>query len=180
MSIVIKFILYRLKRNNKGKESETFFLNTNFFTTLRQEIIKKETLKEELKIVVQWTKNKNIFSKKLIFIPINKSYSHWSLCVVVNPGKFTKKDKVNGDDDEFTKKDKVNGDDDEIPYILLFDSILKQNRNTIKSSICQWLKVVYEKEKNIKDCDMFNDLPLYADMNSKFNIFKFITQVIII
>ena len=57
MSIVIKFILYRLKRNDEGEESETFFLNTNFFTTLRQEIIKKESLKEELKIVVRWTKN---------------------------------------------------------------------------------------------------------------------------
>ena len=89
------------------------------------------------------------------------------MCVVVNPGKFT-------------KKDKVNGDDDEIPYILIFDSIFQQNRKTIKDSICQWLKVVYEKEKNIKYCDMFNDLPLYADMNSKFNIFKFITQVTII
>ena len=102
------------------------------------------------------------------------------MCVVVNPGNFTKKDEVNGDDDEFTKKDKVNGNDDEIPYILLFDSLLYHNRNSVKNSIRQWLKVVYEKEKNIKDCDMFNDLPLYADMNSKFNIFKFITQVTII
>ena len=161
-------------------KNQKLFFNTNFFTKLRKEIMDKEESKETLKEIVQWTKNRNIFSKKLIFIPINKTYLHWSLCVVVNPGKFTKKDKVNGDDDEFTKKDKVNGDDDEIPYILLFDSILKQNRNTIKSSICQWLKVVYEKEKNIKDCDMFNDLPLYADMNSKFNIFKFITQVTII
>ena len=147
MSIVIKFILYRLKRNDKGEESETFFFNTNFFTKLRKEIMDKEESKETLKEIVQWTKNRNIFSKKLIFIPINKTYLHWSLCVVVNPGNFTNKDKVNGDDDEFTKKDKVNGDDDEIPYILLFYSILKQNRNTIKSSICQWLKVVYEKEK---------------------------------
>ena len=102
------------------------------------------------------------------------------MCVVVDSGKFTKKDKVNRDDDEFTKKDKVNGDDDEIPYILLFDSVSKQNRKTINNSIYQWLKLVYEKDNDIKDCDMFNDLCLYADMNSKFNIFKFITQVTII
>ena len=56
---------------------------------------------------------------------------------MVNPGKFT-------------KKDKVNGDDDEIPYILLFDSLLYHNRNSVKNSIRQWLKVVYEKEKKSK------------------------------
>ena len=91
MSIVIKFILYRLKRNDKGEESETFFFNTNFFTKLRKEIMDKEESKETLKEIVQWTKNRNIFSKKLIFIPINKTYLHWSLCVVVNPGNLRRK-----------------------------------------------------------------------------------------
>ena len=163
MSIVIKFILYRLKRNDKGKESETLFLNTNFFITLRLEIIE-----EKLNCVIRWTKNKNTFSKKLILIPINKTHLHWSLLVVVNLGKFTKKDKVNGDNDETS-------------YILLFNSLESQNKNTIRKSICQWLNLLYEKVNNMEEkCDMFDDLCLYDNMNSKFNIFKFITQVTII
>ena len=37
--------------------------------------------------VSSWTKNKNInvFTKQLIFVPVNADL-HWSLCVVVNPG----------------------------------------------------------------------------------------------
>ena len=101
-------------------------------------------------------------------IPINKTHLHWSLLVVVNLGKFT-------------KKDKVNGDNDEISYILLFNSLETQNKNTIRKSICQWLNLLYEKVNNMEEkCDMFDDLCLYDNMNSKFNIFKFITQVTII
>ena len=89
-------------------------------------------MKEKLNCVIRWTKNKNIFSKKLIFIPINKTHNHWSLLVVVNTGNVT-------------KKDKVNGDNDEISYILLFNSLETQNKNTIRKSICQWLNLLYEK-----------------------------------
>jgi Ulp1 family protease len=31
-------------------------------------------------------KNMDIFEKKLVFVPINYTGAHWSLCVVVNPG----------------------------------------------------------------------------------------------
>ena len=56
---------------------------------------------------------------------------------------------------------------------LLFDSLIYHNRNEVKKSVSLWLKLVYEK-KIIKDCDTFNDLRLYDDMHSKFNIFKLI------
>jgi Ulp1 family protease len=49
------------------------------------------TLKEKgPKAVASWTgkKNINLFQKKLVFIPVNADL-HWSLCVVVNPGKVT-------------------------------------------------------------------------------------------
>jgi Ulp1 family protease len=45
------------------------------------------TLKEKgTKAVASWTgkKNKNLFQKKLVFIPVNADL-HWLLCVVVNP-----------------------------------------------------------------------------------------------
>ena len=99
MSIVIKFILYRLKINDNGKESNTFFLNTTFFTTLR---------KRKVKSIVWWSKKRNIFNKKVVFIPIHKEPQHWLLCVVVNLEKFTKRDKVN----EY---------DNKAPCIFLFD-----------------------------------------------------------
>ena len=46
------------------------------------------TLKREgVGAVSSWTQNKNInvFTKRLIFVPVNADL-HWSLCVVVNPG----------------------------------------------------------------------------------------------
>jgi len=55
------------------------------------------TLKDDgKKSVESWTANKgiDIFKKKLIFIPIHEN-SHWSLCVVVNPGHIAN----NYDDD---------------------------------------------------------------------------------
>ena len=80
----------------KVKNQTLFFLNTNFFIVLRNVTLRKTKVKS----LVRWTKNTNVFNKKLIFIPIHKEPQHWSLCVVVNPGKFTKKDKVNEYDDE--------------------------------------------------------------------------------
>ncbi len=47
------------------------------------------TLKEKgPNAVTSWTEKKNIdlFQKKFVFIPVNADL-HWSLCVVVNPGK---------------------------------------------------------------------------------------------
>jgi Ulp1 family protease len=62
------------------------------------------TLKEKgPNAVASWTEKKNInlFEKKLVFIPVNADL-HWSLCVVVNPGKVDnwiyQKD-VNGDEE---------------------------------------------------------------------------------
>ena len=53
--------------------------------------------------VESWTKKKNInlFEKKLLFIPVNAD-NHWSLIVVVNPGKvdnWIREHDVNGDEE---------------------------------------------------------------------------------
>ena len=36
--------------------------------------------------VLRWAKGVDLFSKKLIFVPINEVDSHWRLAVIVNPG----------------------------------------------------------------------------------------------
>ncbi len=62
------------------------------------------TLKNEgPKAVASWTEKKNInlFEKKLVFIPVHADF-HWSLCVLVNPGKvgnWINKEDVNGDEE---------------------------------------------------------------------------------
>ena len=54
------------------------FFTSHFYTTLQD---------EGVDAVSSWTTNKgiDIFSKRIIFLPINESI-HWSLCAVVNPG----------------------------------------------------------------------------------------------
>ena len=37
--------------------------------------------------VMKWSRNKDIFNKKIVFIPIEKGL-HWVLCVVINPGMY--------------------------------------------------------------------------------------------
>lgn len=37
--------------------------------------------------VAKWSKNIDIFTKDIIIIPINHSKCHWSLYVIINPGK---------------------------------------------------------------------------------------------
>jgi Ulp1 family protease len=37
--------------------------------------------------VTRWTKNIDLFTKDIIIIPINHSQNHWSLYVIVSPGR---------------------------------------------------------------------------------------------
>jgi Ulp1 family protease len=59
-----------------------YFLSTHFYTKFDE---------EGLKGVKNWMQSKRrripIFEKKLIFVPIN-GHGHWSLSVIVNPGKI--------------------------------------------------------------------------------------------
>ena len=55
---------------------------------------------------MKWSIKNDILNKKLIFIPIQKGI-HWTLCVIINPGKI---------------KNNANSNDDvEITYMLFFD-----------------------------------------------------------
>jgi Ulp1 family protease len=62
--------------------SKVHFLSTHFYTKFDE---------EGLEGVKNWMQNKRrtipIFEKKLIFVPVN-GHGHWSLSVIVNPGKI--------------------------------------------------------------------------------------------
>ncbi|KAL3903413.1 MAG: hypothetical protein SGILL_010456, partial [Bacillariaceae sp.] len=79
-SLVDFYMLWISRGMENLQESDVHFFTSHFFTTLS---------KNGPAAVTSWTSKKNIdiFKKKLIFIPINKTM-HWSLCVVVNPGEI--------------------------------------------------------------------------------------------
>ena len=66
---------------NEGLDSMILFFTTHFMENLTKhgpEFVRTWTAKREI----------DIFKKKLIILPINDKM-HWSLCVVVNPGKIS-------------------------------------------------------------------------------------------
>ena len=101
-------------------ESDVFIFTSHFFTQLK---------KGGPEAVESWTKKRNIdiFQKKLIFIPINKSW-HWSLSVVVNPGHILK------------NYDGENGyDSDPLACMLFFDSLNLHGKATVHNNVIRWL-----------------------------------------
>ena len=67
------------------------FFTSHFYSTLRE---------EGVDAISNWTTNKgiNVFTKKIIFLPINESL-HWSLCAVVNPGSILNYEKIHSQTD---------------------------------------------------------------------------------
>lgn len=106
----------RMFRN--GDPARMHIFTTHFFTTLDE---------DGPEGVTKWTERKGIdvFSKKFIYIPINE-HLHWSLAVVVNPGKIVESDE---------KKDL----DDEAPVILFLDSLKAHRASKIGRKIRNWL-----------------------------------------
>ena len=115
--------------------SSTHIFNTNLYTCLSQKSLSDNDL-------LKWTKHINLFKKRIIFIPIQEGI-HWSLCVVINPGKI--------------KNNANSNPEDEISYILLLDSLKLHGKLNILKNIRRWLNNVYEdkytkeKDKNSKD-----------------------------
>lgn len=109
----------RISRDDTTMASPFHFFTSHFFSTLSS---------KGPKAVASWTerKNINIFSKKLIFIPINKDL-HWSLCVVVNPGAIEKTYMR-----EPTKHDPL-------ACMILMDSLKMHNKRKVSQHIRDWL-----------------------------------------
>lgn len=96
-----------------------------FFTTMKMKGVKD---------VVNWTKKHgvDIFTKKLIFIPVNDA-RHWSLCVVLNPGAIVQYvEKLQHSNDS---KISVCLDDAPFPCLLHFDSFNLHDTERLGNSV---------------------------------------------
>lgn len=81
LTLRLSLVTFRISRGeSRQPHSNVHFFTSHFMTTLKS---------EGVDAVASWTVNKkiNVFEKKLIFIPVNANL-HWSLCVVVNPGRI--------------------------------------------------------------------------------------------
>jgi len=134
------FLSFRISRNEDL--SDVHFFSSHFYSTL---------LEEGPSAVTKWTEKKgiNIFTKRFIFIPINKSL-HWSLCVVVNPGEIMnhRENASHGYDDDGSFKF---NEDDPFPSILFLDSLKAHQKQRVANKIRSWLNSEWtrlEKSEN--------------------------------
>ena len=119
-----------ISRDINCKQSDVHFFTSHFYSTL---------VKEGAKGVKSWTarKNINIFEKKLVFIPINKTL-HWSLCVIVNPGAIQI-----SDDDACN----ANNEDQPVSCILFFDSLKMHSKSRAQKKLVSWLNFEWKQIK---------------------------------
>ncbi len=125
--------------------SDVHFFSTQFFQKIQDQGVES---------VQNWTKRRKIdvFEKKFIFIPIN-DHLHWSLCVVVNPGRI--ENAFNQDDDyeenETTKLD--------APFLLFLDSLKFHEQSKVKNNIYEWLN--FEAKRVNRFQDLRRDEPFW-------------------
>jgi hypothetical protein len=160
VSFLLLYFLGRIWRHESPTNSLVHFFTSHFYTTIRD---------DNPEAVTSWTKKKkiDIFSKRLIFLPINATL-HWSLCVVVNPGNLrnalvelpptphTKKRRIIIDDDQdFSNKN--------LPCILFFDSLKAHRKAKVSGDIRKWLNAEYSLRFE-KDDAPFNNktMPVYT------------------
>jgi len=127
-SLVDLFMLWISRDNNDVHSSDVHFFTSHFYSTLSE---------KGVEAVESWTARKkiDIFKKKLIFIPINKTL-HWSLCVVVNPGAINDPVVIDGDRP--------------VPCMLFFDSLHMHCTSETKNHVLKWLNHEYQKMQGQK------------------------------
>jgi len=109
----------------KGQQDRTHFFSSHFYSALRKGPGK----------VAHWTKNKgiNVFTLDKIFIPINQDF-HWSLCVVVNPGRAVRR-----------------GTDESASSCIIFLDSLKAHRpGKVSSKIRGWLNTEWNRLEGLE------------------------------
>jgi Ulp1 family protease len=117
-SLVDLFMLWISRDIDDIYSSQHHIFTSHFYSTLTRKGVAG---------VTSWTAKKDIdiFDKKLIFIPINKSL-HWSLCVVFNPGAI---DCYEPGHDPSSR----------MPGLLCFDSLEMHCPTRTKKHITEWL-----------------------------------------
>eukprot|EP00586_Coscinodiscus_wailesii_P008142 CAMPEP_0172521924 /NCGR_PEP_ID=MMETSP1066-20121228/292848_1 /TAXON_ID=671091 /ORGANISM="Coscinodiscus wailesii, Strain CCMP2513" /LENGTH=710 /DNA_ID=CAMNT_0013304887 /DNA_START=982 /DNA_END=3114 /DNA_ORIENTATION=- len=130
---LIDFWMQWIWRHENPAQSKVHFFTSHFYTTL---------LEDGVDAVSSWTRKKciDVFSKDLVFIPINQSL-HWSLCVVVNPGYLRnsyKRCKHRGK--EYDKTDRL-------PCLLFMDSLKAHRKAKVAKKVREWLNFEWERVK---------------------------------
>lgn len=123
-SLFLLLLFYRKIRQEDRASSPLHIFSTHFYTTLSN---------DGTEAVKSWTARKNvdIFKKRYIFLPINKS-SHWLLCLVANPAYVSN---VSGDNDT-QRFDCGTGP---FPCILLLDSSKVHPKDIVAGHVRKWL-----------------------------------------
>lgn len=141
----------RLSRDNTSLDSNIHVFTTHFYSTLQST--------EGLQRVTSWTSKINILDKRLVFIPIHKD-SHWSLCVIVNPGAIVK----DGYADHQRRQD-------EPPSCLIFmDSLQVHNTDYIANNIRKWLNDLWGKGRKQQPT---TEQPKDRELDLTFNSYNF-------
>jgi Ulp1 family protease len=128
---LLSFNIRIWRKERHLKNCPVHFFSTHFFTALEE---------SGPEAVVSWTVQKNIdvFGKKYIFIPINQTHTHWSLCCVVNPGFILNNVKA-------LKKDPR--DDEPYPCMFFFDSLSAPPKESMGRSVRKWLNSEWTRLK---------------------------------
>ena len=143
---------FRISRGDTPADCPVHFFTSHFFSTLS---------KHGAKAVTSWTARKKIdvFSKRFIFIPINKSL-HWSLCVVVNPGYIL---------NQPNKKTGNPPADSPLPCILFMDSLKAHQKSLVANTVREWLNSEWRrlgKDEGASNPFLFRTMPVF-DPRSK-------------
>ena len=131
---LIEFWFLWLMRNENLDTTDVMMTSTYFYHTL---------IEKGVHAVDRWFVDDDIFNKKYIMVPIN-SDNHWSLAVIINPGKID----VDSDDTE------------EFPCIVMLDSLESyHNKQAIVKWLHMWLNYEWKKIHE-GDRNMFNGLTM--------------------
>ncbi|KAH8080357.1 hypothetical protein JL720_9050 [Aureococcus anophagefferens] len=120
------------------------FLNDNLINLYLKNKMHNQLASVAYAKVKRWTKNVDVFDQDLLFVPVNE-HLHWSLAVVVNPGKkpsrrtprAPKPKPKKGDVIEIDSDSDGDGDDADAtpdssePYILAMDSLRSHDKGRI-------------------------------------------------
>jgi Ulp1 family protease len=134
------YLFTRISRHDDG--SLVHFFSSHFYSAL---------VKDRPSGVKRWTEKKgiDIFQKKFIFIPINKTL-HWSQCIVVNPGAIIEHNKWHKAGFEVG-----NGDmDAPFPCILFLDSLKAHEMDKVANHVKDWLNSEWKRLGKLDDGEL--------------------------
>jgi Ulp1 family protease len=124
------YLFTRISRHDDG--SLVHFFSSHFYSAL---------VKDRPSGVKRWTEKKgiDIFQKKFIFIPINKTL-HWSQCIVVNPGAIIEHNK-------WHNKYEGEGFDSDAPFpcLIFLDSLKAHQKAQVAKNVRAWLNAEWKR-----------------------------------